>query len=242
MSATGIPKVIQLVSGRKKNAALFLDCFRGVIKHAEYWNKWIVDECWIDLINERYEVPEALNFTATQLNGAVARDATLSATGIDKVTSSNSLGVYKSCYRPRGAKRITAYYITAPGKKPSEMPGGNSKWYTTLVSEAPKTVNTRHNPALKHSLPEEFASASTKQAPTRKKRKAIAARGSMKEHVVDLTRDEMSGLFQSTNVQSEKENEDRTPPTFVANKTSADITPNAASRKCNSKPELVGIT
>ena len=85
MSATGIPKVIQLVSGRKKNAALFLNCFRGVIKHAEYWNKWIVDECWIDLINERYEVLEALKLTATQLNGAVARDAFFSATGIEKV-------------------------------------------------------------------------------------------------------------------------------------------------------------
>ena len=75
MSATGIPKVIQLVSGRKKNAALFLDCFRGVIKHAEYWNKWIVDECWIDLINERYEVLEALKLNSYTTNGAVARDA-----------------------------------------------------------------------------------------------------------------------------------------------------------------------
>jgi hypothetical protein len=174
MSATGIPKGIQLVSGRKKNASLFLACFRGVIKHAQYWNKWIVVECWIDLINERYEVPEALKFTAGQLSGAVARDAAFKAAGVDIVTSANSLGVYRSSYKPKGAKKITAYFITTPGTKPSKMPGGNSKWYSTLVSETPSTVNTRKNPALKRTMPEESAPpASTKQAPTSKKRKGI---------------------------------------------------------------------
>jgi hypothetical protein len=56
------------ISGQKTIASLFLDCFRGLIKQTEYWNKWIVDDCWIDLINERYEVLEALKFTATQLS------------------------------------------------------------------------------------------------------------------------------------------------------------------------------
>jgi hypothetical protein len=43
-------------------------------------------------------------------------------------------------------RRVTGYYITTPGKKPSEMPGGNSKWYTILVKEMPSAVNTRQNP------------------------------------------------------------------------------------------------
>ena len=85
MTAIEIPKGIQFVSGRKKNAALFLDCFRGVMKHAEYWNKWIVDECWIDLINEQYEVLEALKLTATQLMGLLLEMHFFSATGIEKV-------------------------------------------------------------------------------------------------------------------------------------------------------------
>jgi hypothetical protein len=54
MSATGMHKKVQLGGGRKKDASLFLDCFRGVIQHKEYWNKWIVDQCWIDVMNERY--------------------------------------------------------------------------------------------------------------------------------------------------------------------------------------------
>jgi hypothetical protein len=60
MSATGMHKKIQLGSSRKKYASLFLDCFRGVIKHEEYWNKWIVDQCWIDVINERHGMSESM--------------------------------------------------------------------------------------------------------------------------------------------------------------------------------------
>jgi hypothetical protein len=36
------------------------DCFRDVPKHREYWNKWIVDECWIDVIKEQYDMPESI--------------------------------------------------------------------------------------------------------------------------------------------------------------------------------------
>jgi hypothetical protein len=52
MSATGMPKKLQFGPSQKKDASLFLDCFRGATKHKEYWNKWAVDECWIDVINE----------------------------------------------------------------------------------------------------------------------------------------------------------------------------------------------
>jgi hypothetical protein len=60
----------------------------------------------------------------------------------------NLLGIYKSSYRPtrKNRRRVTGYYITTPGNKASEMPGGNSKWYTLLLKEMPSTVNTRQNP------------------------------------------------------------------------------------------------
>ncbi len=172
MSATGVHKKIQFGSGQKKDASLCLDCFRGTVKHREYWNKWIVDECWIDVINEQYDIPEALVFTAVQLNRAIARNAVFKAAGIDGLTLANGLGIYKSSYRPKGnGKRITGYYITTPGTKPSEKPGGNSKWYRTLVKELPSAVSTRQNP-LKRGLPEGLAPA-TMPVPTLKKRKGI---------------------------------------------------------------------
>jgi hypothetical protein len=53
MSATGMPKKLQFRPDRKKDVSLFLDCFRcRTKKHREYYNKWIVDKCWIDVINE----------------------------------------------------------------------------------------------------------------------------------------------------------------------------------------------
>ena len=185
MSATGIPKKLQLGSSRKKGASLFLDCFRGVIKHKEYWNKWIVAQCWIDVINERYEMQESIRFTADELNRAIARNAGYKSASIDTVTAANSFGIYKSTYRPSG-QRVAAHCITTPGIKPSEMPGGNSKWYTSHISDIPNGINTRQNP-LKRSLPERPAPA-TKPAPAQKKRKGmIMTRGNGKENVIDLT-------------------------------------------------------
>ena len=155
------------------------------------------------------------------------------------------LGIYRSCYRPKGAKGITAYYIMTPGKRPSELPGGNSKWYTTLVSEVKRLgqwIQDTTQPALKRTLPEESAPAtSTKQAKMRKKRKVIATRGSMKENVVGLTRIKWLACFKihesaiwkgkwgsdTTNFRSEQD----------VGRYKAQY-----SRKSNSEPELVGIT
>jgi hypothetical protein len=70
----------------------------------------------------------------------------LQVLGIDAITFANLFGICKSSYSPTGkSPRVTAYYITTPGIKPSKMPGGNSKWYTTLVKEMSHTVNTRQN-------------------------------------------------------------------------------------------------
>jgi hypothetical protein len=71
----GMPKKLQCSPGRKKYVSLFLDCLRGMTKHREYWNKWIVDKCWIDVINEQYDMPESIQFTAVELNQAISRNA-----------------------------------------------------------------------------------------------------------------------------------------------------------------------
>jgi hypothetical protein len=52
MSATGLHKKVQFGPVRKKDASLFLDCFPCRTKHREYWNKWIIGKCWIDVINK----------------------------------------------------------------------------------------------------------------------------------------------------------------------------------------------
>jgi hypothetical protein len=144
MSATGMPKKLRFGRGRKKYASLFLDCFQGATKHREYWNKWIVDKCWIDVINERYDMPESIQFTAVDLSRAISRSHVFQAAGINALTLANLLGIYKSSYRPpkkpgKSQRRVTGYYAIAPGTKTFEIPGGNSKWYTILVNEIPST-------------------------------------------------------------------------------------------------------
>ena len=100
MSATGIPKKVLHKSSRKKDTALYLDCFQAVTKHTEYWNKWIVDKCWISIINERFDIPSSLQFDERALNAAIGRNPVFKTVGIATVSVSNSLGIYKSSFRP----------------------------------------------------------------------------------------------------------------------------------------------
>jgi hypothetical protein len=109
--------------------------------------------------------------------------------------------VYKSSYRP-GKIRITGHYITTPNVRPSEMPGGNSKWYEKLESEQPHTVGTRNIP-VKRNLPEGSTPA-TMPASIQKKRRRNT-RSCVPNNVIDfinLTRNHVpqndnSGLFES---------------------------------------------
>jgi hypothetical protein len=89
------------------------------------------------------------------------------------------------------------------------MPGGNSKWHTSLVSVVPSGINTRQNP-MKRSLPDERP-APTKPTPAQKKRKGMKTR------------------FQSVDKQSEKKDGGEK-EVLAANKTSVDIKPNPAAR------------
>jgi hypothetical protein len=50
MSATPNREKLQFGSGQKRNSKFFLECFDAVRKLTQHWNKWIVDDCWIDIV------------------------------------------------------------------------------------------------------------------------------------------------------------------------------------------------
>jgi hypothetical protein len=57
-------KKIRLGAGQKKDTSLIiLDCFGGVIMLQPYWNKWITADVWVDIINNRYDIPDDLKFS-----------------------------------------------------------------------------------------------------------------------------------------------------------------------------------
>ncbi len=117
MSTTPNHEKAQFGADVKKHPKLFLRCFDLVRQHKQYWNNWISDQCWINLSNERFEIPESLQFTKSNLNTALSRNKMYD--GIDILTTANALGLYKSSYRP-GKIRITGYYATStPNVRPS---------------------------------------------------------------------------------------------------------------------------
>jgi hypothetical protein len=65
-------KTIFALNG-KKDSSLYLACFDGVRQHQHYWNKWILSDAWIDIINDRYELPSSLQFNSADLNRAIGR-------------------------------------------------------------------------------------------------------------------------------------------------------------------------
>jgi hypothetical protein len=161
----------------KKGAQLFLGCFDSVREHKQYWNKWIAADGWIDIINDRYDIPTNLKFVAADLNRAIGRHPKFCS--IDTIGDTNVHGLYKATYfgEHLGKKksRLTAYYVTSPNTLP-QKPGGNTKWYRDMVSTVPKPTNTRQNPTVKRSVPVELVPTKTKttnepSAPTRKRRR-----------------------------------------------------------------------
>jgi hypothetical protein len=90
-------------------------------------------------------MPESIQFTVVELNQVMSRNVVFKAAGIDTVTLANSLGIYKSIYRPAAkSPRATAHYITTHGIKPSKMGGGKSKWYTTLSTCSRKASRSKY--------------------------------------------------------------------------------------------------
>jgi hypothetical protein len=157
----------------KKNAKLHVRCFDAVRKHTQHWNKWILDDCWIDIINEQFDIPTKLRFISDELNRAVGGDPRFSGI-IDSAGESNVNGVCKATHQV-GAKslRLTACHVTSPMEF-AQKPGGNTKWFRNIVSAVPtqpsQTKSTTQNP--KRSVP--VGSKPTKRnfepVQTRKKR------------------------------------------------------------------------
>ncbi len=177
MSTTPNRKKAHFAPTAKKGAKLFLGCFDSVREHKQYWNKWIAADGWIDIINDRYDIPANLKFVAADLNRAIGRHPKFGS--IDTIGDTNVLGLYKATNfeheGKRKSSRLTAYYVTTPNTLP-QKPGGNTKWYKDMVSTVPKPTNTRQNPTVKRSIPVELVPAKTKTtneslAPIRKRRR-----------------------------------------------------------------------
>jgi hypothetical protein len=61
------------------------------------------------------------------VNRAISRNPVFQAAGIDALALANSIGIYKSSYRPpqkpgKSQRRVTGYYVTTPGNKPFGRP------------------------------------------------------------------------------------------------------------------------
>ena len=179
MASNVISKKIQLAPGRKKNCALILDCFRDVTKMKQFWNKWITTDLWIEIINDRYAIDEALKFTGKELSGAISRNGSYKSNQIDATTMPNGLGIYKASRKRRdGFKKMvttTAYFATTPNVLPSQ-PGGNTTWYSNMSTF--HNVDTRREPTTtenKRSLPSGGQMLATTSAPVAKKRRGEVA-------------------------------------------------------------------
>ena len=112
MSTTLNQDSVKLDSGVKKDMKHFIRCFDAVRKLKQYWDKWLTAECWIDIINERFEMPANLKFTAENLTRAIGRDPKYST--IDVTKDKNIHGVFKASFKEQvGNKRrtLTAYYV-----------------------------------------------------------------------------------------------------------------------------------
>ena len=152
MSSPDLPEKTQVKPIYKNRNSMIIGVFQDVTRHTEYWNRWIVDKGWVDAIKSRFNIPVVFAFDTKHLNSAIARSPVYNC--IDDIAIPNPYGIYKAKYfksKVEGNKkvttRVTAYYITTPGKLPI-VPGGSTKWYETAVSDAPKPRNTRNEPNM----------------------------------------------------------------------------------------------
>jgi hypothetical protein len=59
------------------NNHLILNLFLEAAKISDYRNKWLSDKDWVNVIEERFMVPEALKFTVQELSLAIGRNGNL---------------------------------------------------------------------------------------------------------------------------------------------------------------------
>ena len=89
MSSVVLSKKIRRAPAGKKDASLFLDCFRSVTERHQCWNKWIAFDAWIDIINSHCDVHDDLKFSSAQLNRAVSRNTQFESNLIETTAVAN---------------------------------------------------------------------------------------------------------------------------------------------------------
>ncbi len=113
MASIVMSKELQLGTGRKKDASLILGGFRGATALQPYWNKWIVSDVWVDIINSLYDIPDDLRFTSKELVAAVSRSKVYKSNNIETTLMANPIGVYKAGFKTRnkeGKQRTIVSY------------------------------------------------------------------------------------------------------------------------------------
>jgi hypothetical protein len=143
MSSVVMSKKTGLAPARKKNASLFLDCFRGVTVRHQYWNKWIASDVWVDIINIHYDASDDPKFSSAQLNTAVSRNAQFKSNLIETAAVANPMGTYKASYKgEKEVKKVhvVGYYAASPNTLPTP-PGGSTKWCHDIASLLPTKRN-----------------------------------------------------------------------------------------------------
>ena len=144
MSSVVMSKKLRIGTGRKKDASLILSCFRNATALQPYWNKWIVSDVWVDIIESIYDIPDDLQFTSKELNTAVSRNKVYRSNNIETTTMTNPMGLYKAWLKTRkDGKQMTivVYYGSKPNSLPT-APGGNSKWIYDMVSLLPRSTRS----------------------------------------------------------------------------------------------------
>jgi hypothetical protein len=96
-----------------------------------YWNKWIVLDVCVDIINSRYDMSDDLEFSHKELNTAVSRNKLYKSSDVVITAIANPMGIYKAWFKMRNKETkkqftIVAYYATSPNKLP-KVPGGKLK-------------------------------------------------------------------------------------------------------------------
>jgi len=229
MAALVISKKIYVGTGQKKDASFIVGCFRGAAALQPYWNKWIVSDVWVDVINCTYDISDDLQFSSKELNMAISRNKDYKSIHIDTTAMANPMGLYKAWFKTRkigNGKQvtITAYYATSPNNLPT-APGGNSKWYYDMHSLLPRSTRSKGPTADNNeSLPGEpeevlppsaFASSALL---TKKRRRDVLQRHGATGHFIPPNEPEkaMKQARLSTNESAASDNESAAsePPTI----------------------------
>jgi hypothetical protein len=66
-----------------------------------HWNKWIVSDVWVDIVNNRYDIADGLKFSSKELIAAASRNKVCKSNNIETALMSNPMGFCKACWCKR---------------------------------------------------------------------------------------------------------------------------------------------